>query len=159
MATVTKKALGAERISTGVYGNSWTGIYNFTTNASGVLAASDQTTAIVQTNVVRIGLMPAGLEIKDCLSICSDAFSTSVTHKLGFAYVDGEDSTAVPQDDDYFFAALAATVGRTAANNTAVRPLTLPKDAYLILTVNGSTADHASAGVYDFVVQGRFMGV
>ncbi len=67
MATVTKKALGADRISTGVYGNAWTGIYNFTTNASGVLAASDQTTAVVQTNVVRIGILPAGLELHDCL--------------------------------------------------------------------------------------------
>lgn len=159
MATVTKKALGADRISTGVYGNAWVGTYNFTTNASGVLAASDQTTAVVQTNVVRIGLLPAGLELHDCLSICSDAFTTSVTHKLGFAYVDGTDSTDVPQDDDYFFAALAATVGRTVANNTGVRPLTIPKDAYLILTVNGSTADHASAGIYDFIIRGRFNGV
>ncbi len=159
MATVTKKALGAERTSTAHYGNAWTGIHDFTTNASGVLVASDQATAVVQTNVVRVGILPAGLEINDCLSICSDAFTVGVTHKLGFAYVDGVDDTAVPQDDDYFFAALAATVGRTAANNTAVRPLTLPKDAYLILTVNGSTADHAAAGRYDFVVKGRFMGV
>lgn len=159
MATVTKKALSSERVHTGAYGNSWNGVYTFETNSSGVFVASDKTTAVVQTDVVRIGILPAGIELQDCLSICSDAFSASITHKLGFQYVDGTDVTATPQDDDYFFAALAATVGRTAANNTGVRPVVLPKDAYLILTVNGSTADHASAGVYDFLIRGRVVGV
>jgi hypothetical protein len=159
MATVTKKALGSERINTNTNGNGWVQTYNFTTNASGIFVASDKATAVVQTDVVRIGILPAGVELHDCLSICSDAFSTSVTHKLGFQYVDGVDSTAVPQDDDYFYAALAATVGRTAANNTGVRPVALPKDAYLILTVNGSSADHASAGIYDFLISGRYIGV
>jgi hypothetical protein len=159
MATVTKKGLSSEVRNSDVHGNSWHEIFTFQTNSSGVLVNSDQATAIVQTNVVRIGIIPAGVKLIDCLSICSDAFSTRVTHKLGFAYVDGVDSTDVPQDDDYFFAALAATVGRTAAANTGVRPLVLPKDAYLILTVNGSTADHASAGIYDFVIRGQYVGI
>lgn len=159
MATVTKKGLASERIGTGVYGNSWHEIYTFATTAAGVYANSDKATAVVQTDVVRIGILPAGTELHDCLSICSDAFTASITHKLGFQYVDGVDVTAVPQDDDYFYAALAATVGRTLANNTAVRPVVLPKDAYLILTVNAATADHASAGIYDFIIRGHFVGV
>jgi hypothetical protein len=88
----------------------------------------------------------------------SDAFTAATTCKLGFAYVDGVDSTAVPQDDDYFSASVATNAaGRYVANNTAVAPVILPKDAYLIITVAG--ADHASAGVMDVIVEGIWTGV
>jgi len=160
MATITKKKVLTLPGFGGVpYGNNTVREFTFETNSSGVYVDSDTATAVGNGDKVRVGVLSAGMRLHDALAIVSDAFRTSSTAKIGFEYVDGVDSTDVPQDDDYFFAALAATVGRTAANNTAVRPLTLPKDAYLILTVNGSTADHASAGVYDFVVQGRFMGV
>ncbi len=159
MATVTKKGLNSAIVNTNVHGNTWHETYTFQTNASGVFVNSNQATAVAQSDVVRLGVLPAGIELVDCLSICSDAFSVGATHKLGFAYVDGVDSTAVPQDDDYFYAALAATVGRTLANNTASRPVVLPKDAYLILTVNAATADHAAVGIYDFVIRGHNVGV
>ena len=40
-------------------------------------------------DVVRFGILPAGIKISDALVIISDAFATSTTYKLGFAYVDG----------------------------------------------------------------------
>lgn len=157
MANVTKNNVRKLQQYAGPQGNAWRDKFNFTTNASGVFVDSDQTTAVVQTNVVRIGILPAGLELHDALAIVSDAFTAVTTAKVGFEYVDGVDSTAVPQDDDYFFAALATNAaGRTRAANTAVAPVTLPKDAYLILTVAG--ADHASAGVLDLIVEGIHKG-
>ena len=157
MATVTKKNVRKLQQYAGPQGNAWKDKFNFTTNASGVFVDSDKATAVVQTDVVRIGVLPAGLELHDALAIVSDAFTALTTAKVGFAYVDGVDSADVPQDDDYFFAALATNAqGRTRANNTAVAPVTLPKDAYLILTVAG--ADHAAAGVLDVIVEGVHKG-
>lgn len=158
MANVTKDGVRTARQFGGVpYGNAWRGVFRFATNASGVMVDSDQATAVVQTNVVRIGVLPAGLQLHDSLSIVSDAFTALTTCKLGFAYVDGVDVTATPQDDDYFSASVTThTIGRYVANNNAVVPLTLPKDAYLILTVAG--ADHAAAGVMDVIVSGVHTG-
>lgn len=158
MANVTKDGVRTARQFGGVpYGNAWRGVFRFATNASGVMVDSDQATAVVQTNVVRIGVLPAGLQLHESLSIVSDAFTALTTCKLGFAYVDGVDVTATPQDDDYFSASVTThTAGRYAANNLAVTPVTLPKDAYLILTVAG--ADHAAAGVMDVIVSGVHTG-
>lgn len=159
MTTVTKTNVNKLRQFGGApYGNAWRDAFTFATNSSGVMTDSDQTTAVVQTNVVRIGVLPAGLELHDSLAIVSDAFTAATTCKLGFAYVDGVDSSEVPQDDDYFSASVATNaLGRYVANNTAVKPETLPKDAYLILTVAG--ADHASAGRMDVIVSGIWKGV
>jgi hypothetical protein len=157
MATVTKDKI-RELVAFGgaPYGNATSLLFSLITNASGVLLNGDKATALVQTDKVRLGIMPAGTLLKDALAITSDAFTASVTHKIGFEYVDGEDSADVPQDDDYFYAALAGTVGRTRASNTGVRPVVLPKEAYLIATVGG--ADHASAGVLDLVVDVELKG-
>jgi hypothetical protein len=155
MANVTKKQLAQElQFGSGApYGN-YTGLhYTFETNSSGVYVNSDQTTAVVQTNVVRIGILPAGMRIDDFLCIISDAFTGSATANIGFAYTDGVDSSAVPQDADYFDAALALDgTTRTRGLNLAVRPVKLPKDAYLILTIAG--ADLAAVGVMDIIVYG-----
>lgn len=158
MATVTKDYVKTLRKMGGVpYGNAWKQIYTFATNASGVMVDSDKATAVASGDVVRIGVLPAGLELHGCLSIVSDAFTASTTADIGFAYVDGVDSTAVPQDADYFDAALdTAAQGRTAAANLAVKPEVLPKDAYLILTIGG--ANHASVGRLDVIVEGIATG-
>ena len=158
MATVTKKGIEQLKVHTAPYGNSWVNKYTFETNSSGVFVDSDQTTAVIQTNVVRLGLLPAGLELYDSLSLVSGAFSGSTTCKLGWQYADGVDVTATPQADDYFSASVATNAqGRYLANNLASRPVKLPKDAYLIITVAG--ADHASVGVMDVIVRGDFKGV
>lgn len=154
MATVTKKFLGQERSHTGVFGNSWDQVYSFETNASGVFVNSSQATAVAIADVVRIGVIPGGVTLTDALVWIPDPFAASTTYKLGFQYVDGVDSTSVPQDDDYFIVAgtSSASLARTAANNLAVRRVKLPKDAYLILTAAG--ANHSAAGVMDVVVRG-----
>ena len=154
MATVTKNgALLASPFGGVPYGNATAHRFNLTTNASGVMTDSNQTTALVQTDKVRLGILPAGFEIHDSLAIVSDAFTASSTLKLGWEYVDGTDVTATPQDDDYFHAALAINaVGRTRANNTAVAPVIVPKAVYIIGTVAG--ADLAAVGILDFIVYG-----
>lgn len=158
MATATKKQVLTQQQFGGVpYGNKTGLIFRFDTNASGVWTGSDQTTAINSGDKARLGVLPSGLLLVDCVAIISDLFTASVTAALGFEYVDGVDSTAVPQDNDYFFAALAlSAVGRTRANNTAVAPVRLPKDAYLIMTTGG--ANIAAAGVADFVIEGILTG-
>jgi len=158
MATVTKKYIRNAKSQAGPYGNSWMQRYNLTTNASGVLVDSDQATAIAIADVVRLGIIPAGIELQSVTTIISDAFTASTTCKLGFAYVDGVDSTAVPQNDAFFLVAGAslATAARLAATGVSA-PVTLPKDAYLILTNAG--AAHASVGIVDFIVHGQSVGV
>jgi len=158
MSTVTKKSVKTLRQMGGTpYGNAWKQVFTFQTSSAGVFTDSDLTTAVQNADVVRIGVLPAGLELHDCLSIVSGAFTAATTADIGFAYVDGVDSTAVPQDADYFDAALdTAATGRTRAANLAVTPVTLPKDAYLILTIGG--ANHAAAGRLDVIVEGIHTG-
>lgn len=158
MTTITKKKVAHLPSFGGVpYGN-YTGLrFTFETNSSGVYVDSDLATAVQTSDVVRIGILPAGMRLDDCLNIISDAFTASATADIGFAYVDGVDSSAVPQDADYFDAALALDgTTRTRGLNLAVRPVVLPKDAYLTLTIAG--AHLAAAGVLDVIVYGELTG-
>ena len=159
MATITKKFLGNEKQQTGVpYGNAATLLYTVETSATGAVVGSDSTTAVASGDVVRLGILPAGMRLDDATTLVSTGWTATVTGKLGFAYVDGVDSTKVPQDDDYFGVALAiATAGRYPANNTAVRPVVLPKDAYLILTTG--VAANAKASAIDVLVNVCAVGV
>ena len=121
------------------------------------MVASDSAVAVANTDKVILGVIPEGMLLADALAIVSDAFTALTTADLGFEYVDGVDDAAVPQDADYFSAALATSaVGRTPADNNAVAPVILPKDAYLILTVGG--AAHASAGQLDIIIDGVLRG-
>lgn len=156
MANVTKKRITKAQQFTSPYGNKFAQSFNFTTNASGVLVDSDQATAVAVNDVVRIGVLPAGLELHDALAIVSDAFAATTTADIGFLYTDGADSSAVPQDAAYFFAALnTAATGRTRAT-AAKAPVRLPKDAYLVMTRKGA-ADSA-VGILDVVVEGILQG-
>jgi len=158
MATITASNVNNKFNFGGVpYGNlSAVGPFNLTTDASGVFTASNDATAVVQNDVVRLGVLKAGMKLYDYLSYISDAFTANVTAKVGFAYVDGVDSTAVPQDDDFFATALAMDSAVTARKTTATKPVTLPKDAYLILTIAG--ADCAAVGVQDIYVLAEMGG-
>lgn len=158
MATITKKYIRQQRRHGGVpYGNVWRGRYNMTTNASGVLVDSDQATAVAVADVVRLGILDAGVELQNAEAIISDAFAATTTCKIGFQYVDGVDSSSVPQNDAYFFAAGTSLASTARLVNTAtVAPVVLPKDAYLILT-NGA-ANHSAAGVLDVIVTGQVVG-
>lgn len=156
MPTITKKRL-AERQFGGVpYGNTTTLQFDLTTNAAGAALDSDTATAIASGDVVRLGLLPAGTKLQDAQAIVSTTFSASVTGSLGFAYEDGVDSAAVPQDAAYFLSAQAlSTAGRFRAN-TAKAPVTLPKPAYLILTTGG--AANAKASKLDVLVEAELVG-
>lgn len=158
MATVTKKKVLTEQQFGGTpYGNRTSLPFSFETTAAGIYANSDSAAAVGVGDKVRFGVLPAGMRIEDALAIVSTTFTATSTGKIGFEYVDGVDDASVPQDDDYFFAALdLATASRSRPTNTGVRPVTLPKDAYLILT-NGVAAQ-AKAGQLDFMVVGVLNG-
>ena len=158
MATVTTKDISNKpKLSGAPYGNVYREKYRFQTNASGVFADSDQTTAVVQNDVVRLGILPAGLEMHEALTIISDAFAASTTFSLGFLYTDGVDVTAIPQNAAYFGSSLAASsTGRIVATGV-VAPVILPKDAYLVWTQTG--ADNSAAGIADILVTGIWRGL
>lgn len=155
MATVTKNQI----LNGSMYGGKPEGndaVHQFTllTKANGAIDGGDQATALAIADIVRFGVLRRGFLLQDALLIISTGFTASVTGKIGFAYADGVDDAVVPQDDDYFVVAGAAlaTPARTRANNTAVIPVTLPKDAYIILTVAG--AANAKLARLDLLVYG-----
>lgn len=158
MATITQKFNPRLNVGATPWGNAHGLKYTLETNAAGAAIGSDSTAAIASGDKVRIGVIPAGTSLLDSLAILSVAMTASVTGKIGFEYVDGVDSTSVPQDDDYFLAAgqslATAARLRNATTNAAV---TLPKDAWLILTTAG--ASNAKASKLDFIVFGASEGV
>ena len=105
-------------------------------------------------DVIILGILPAGWRLMPQFAkiVVSDAFGTGVTGTVGFAYIDGVDDTAVPQDADYFMLSntLAATVA-LSGHNTAVTAVTLPKSAYLTVTLGGTSHD-ASAAAMDVYI-------
>ncbi len=156
MATVTKKRLTQAQQHAAPYGNRFGQAFRYQTNASGVYVDSDLATAVQVNDVVRIGVLPAGLLIFGGEAIVSDAFAASTTADIGFLYKDGVDSAAVPQSATYFHSVLSTSAtGRTASIASA--PVRLPKDAYLVLTRKGA-ADSA-VGILDYVVDGELTGI
>ncbi len=158
MPTYTKKQNYARRLTGAPYGDMIAlSDFNLTTNASGVPADADAgSTALIVNDIIRLGIIPAGTRLLDYIAVISDAFTASSTYDLGFAYVDGVDSTAVPQDADYFAAGVSLASAAVVRKATTTPPVTLPKDAYLILTNKG--ANQAAAGVADFVIVGQAVG-
>lgn len=158
MATITKKNVSTNNIGATPWGNLAALHYAMETNASGAVVDSNSTAAVAIGDVVRLGVIPAGTKLLDSFTNVVTTLTTSVTGKIGFAYVDGVDSTAVPQDDDYFAAAgLALATAALTRKTTAVASVTLPKDAYLILTTAG--AANAKAGRVEVTVLGITEGV
>lgn len=158
MTTSLKKGLKSVSQFGGTpYGNKSVLRFQIATTSAGIWSDGTLATAGATTDELIPGILPAGMRLDDCLAIVSDAFAASQTVKVGFRYVDGVDDTNVPQDADYFFAALAlSAVGRTRANNTAVAPVTLPKDAYLVIDLDGAAM--SVAGVLDLLVEGVIAG-
>lgn len=155
MATVTKKRLSQAQQHAAPYGNRFGQIFNFQTTAAGVAVDTDLATAVQVNDVIRIGILPAGLEIHRGEAIISDAFAATTTADVGFLYVDGVDSTAVPQNAAYFHSALS-TSSTSRTPSAAKAPVRLPKDAYLVVTRKGA-ADSA-VGVLDYLVTGTLTG-
>ena len=157
MATITKKkVLNQKQFGGTPYGNKATLEFNLTTNAIGAFADSDVATAVQSGDKIRLGVLPAGFRPDDSQVIVSDAFSASVTANIGFEYVDGVDSAAVPQNATYFGSAVALSSAARLRNATTNAPVTLPKDAYLIVTTGG--AANAVVGVADIFIEGVLTG-
>lgn len=157
MATVTKdNAAKLPEPFAAPYGNLVAFHYKFATNASGVMVDSDQATAVVDGDIVRLGKLPAGFMPIDAKLIISDAFTTNVDFDIGFLYVDGVDVTAIPQDADYFFDGSDAGTAAVLTKATTTAPVTLPKEAWLTLTCD--TEDNAAAGVADIFIIGIMKG-
>ena len=157
MATITQKFNPRLNVGATPWGNTHGLKYTLETNAAGAVVNSNSAAAIAIGDKVRIGVIPAGTSLLDSLVILSVAMTASVTGKIGFEYVDGVDSTAVPQDDDYFMVAgqslATAARLRNATTNAAV---TLPKHAWLILTTAG--AANAKVSKLDFILFGGSEG-
>jgi hypothetical protein len=158
MTTITKNLYGTRQFGSSIntFGNVIGLRYNLTTTATGAVADSDTvTTPAVQVgDIIRIGIIPGGVTLFDLTAIISTGMTASTTGKLGFAYVDGVDSTAVPQDDDYFIPAGQALDSAAIVRKTALTaPVKLPKDAWLILTTAG--AINVKVSVLDFIVFGE----
>jgi hypothetical protein len=158
MATITQKFNPRLNVGATPWGNAHGLKYTLETGATGAALNADSTAAIAIADKVRIGVIPAGTTLLDSLAILSVAMTAAVTGKIGFEYVDGVDVAAVPQDDDYFLAAgqSLATAARLR-NVTTNASVTLPKDAWLILTTAG--AANAKASKLDFIVFGASEGV
>ena len=156
MPTITKKRL-AERQFGGVpYGNHTTLHYELATAANGGALDADSTAPIASGDVVRLGTIPAGTKLQDLQAIVSTTFSASVTGSIGFEYVDGVDVAAVPQAANFFLNNQSlATAGRFRMN-TANPPVTIPKDAYLILTTGG--AGNAKVSKLDVLLECELVG-
>lgn len=157
MTTVTKaNALKAPAFDGVPFGDAALYPFNFTTIANGIFGVSDLATAVQSGDVIRLGILPTGLTLVDCTVIISDAFTSSTTASIGFAYIDGVDSTPVPQSATYFASALATDATGITRKTAVTAPVTLPKAAYLILTIGG--AAHAAVGVMDIVVSAIVTG-
>lgn len=138
MATITQKQNPSNNLGVVPDGNLTALHYVLETNATGAAINSNSTAAIALGDVVRLGVLPAGFKLIDSQVVVQTGMSASVTGSLGFAYTDGVDVTATPQDADYFGAGLALSSNTRLRNATTNSAVTLPKDAYLTLTTAGA---------------------
>ncbi len=150
MATITKKVNPRVNVGATPWGNAHGLQYTLQTASNGGAFAADTGAAIASGDKVRLGVIPAGSTLLDSVVTVSTGFTALVTGDIGFEYVDGVDSTAVPQDADYFGAAVALNTAGVYRKATTTAPVTLPKDAWLIITTAG--AANAKAARADVVL-------
>ena len=157
MATIKKKSTGEQQFGGFLpYGNVTTLRAELETNAAGAVINSISPAKVAVGDVVVLEQLPQGFLLEDAQVIVSTGMTALATGSLGFIYVDGVDSTEVPQDAAYFGAGLdAATVARIRTAS-AKKPLKLAKDAYLVWTQAG--AANAKASRIDFIVHGERFG-
>lgn len=157
MAKITRKTSAQlQHGGAAPYGNVTALYYQVATNASGAVLESDSSAAVASGDVIDLGPIPAGMRLDDVLITVSTAMSASVTGKLGFAYADGVDSTAVPQNDAYFGTGYALSAAAVLRKTATTAPVRLPKEARLILTTGG--AANAKASQIDVRIAGELTG-
>lgn len=121
------------------------------TSANGGALEADSNAPLAVGDKVRLGVIPAGSTLVDALAVVSTGLTATVKGDLGFEYVDGVDAAKTPQDATYFGAALDLAVAARLRNTSTKAPVTLPKDAYLVLTTSG--AANAKTARVDVVLQ------
>lgn len=138
------------------FGNVTALTYALATGATGAaINADDVSTPLASGTVVNLGQLPEGFRLDDASVFVTTGMTATITGSLGFAYVDGVDSTTVPQDAAYFGSGIdLAATGRKRASGSKL--VTLPKPAYLILTT--AVAANAKASDIKVVVTGELTG-
>lgn len=138
------------------YGNVTTLRFGVQTDAAGKVLNSVEAAAPAVGDVIDLGSLPEGFCVDDAQVIVSTAMSATVTGSLGFKYADGVDSTDVPQDAAAFGAGLVLNATGRLRLATAKAPVTLPKEARLVLTIAG--AANAKASRVDITLTGERFG-
>ncbi len=145
MATINKKNPdNGVQLGNTPWGNLSALRYTVKTNTAGAVINSDSASAIAANDVVNLGHLPAGFRFVDSQVTVVTGMKATATGDLGFSYKDGVDDTAVPQDADYFGAALALATAARLRNATSNPSIVLPKDAHLTLQVKTVGNDKAS---------------
>lgn len=126
------------------------------TGAAGALSGGITNTTIAAGDKVHLQTLPAGMTLEDAIVVVSTAMTAAVTGSLGFEYVDGVDSTEVPQDAAYFGAGLVLSAAGRLRMATTKALVKLPKEAYLVLTTAGAT--NVKASRLDVMVYGERLG-
>lgn len=151
MAIVTSTSKHRNQLGATPWGNLNVLHFILKTGANGGALDADSNAPIAAGDKVRLGVLPAGSTLVDSQAVVSTALTAAVSGNLGFEYVDGVDDAKVPQDAAYFGAALDLATAARLRNATTKAPVTLPKDAFLVLTTAGAAND--KAGRVDVVVQ------
>jgi len=155
MPTINLKQLqSASQFGGSPYGNDSVRYFTQKTLPSGALEGGDSAAPIGQGDKVRLGILRKGYMPQDALLAVSNGMSNNVTGSIGFEYIDGIDDLTVPQNAGYFFTpgTVLSAPARIRATNNAAFPVTLPKDAFVILTTAGGA--NAKASRLDLVVYG-----
>ncbi|VUZ24100.1 Uncharacterised protein [uncultured Comamonas sp.] len=158
MATINKKnADNGVQLGNTPWGNLTALRYTLKTNATGGVVNGDVATAPAVNDVVNLGHLPAGFRFVDSQVNVITGMTATLTGDLGFAYKDGVDVTATPQDADYFGAGLNLAAAARLRNATTNAGIVLPKDAHLTLTVK--TVANAKASEIEVVIFGIAEGI
>ena len=150
MPTITKKFNPRTCVGATPWGNAHGLLFTLATAANGGALGADSAAPIAAADKVRLGLIPAGSTLLDSQVVVSTGMTATITGSLGFEYADGVDSAAVPQDSAYFGVGLNLATAARLRNATTNKPVTLPKDAWLVLTT--AVAANAKASRIDVVL-------
>ncbi|WP_177341041.1 hypothetical protein [Comamonas thiooxydans] len=151
MATVTNTQKRGNLLGATPWGNLNALHFILKTGANGGALDADSNAPLAVGDKVRLGIIPAGSTLVDALAVVSTGLTATVKGDLGFEYVDAVDDAKMPQDATYFGAALDLAAAARLRNTSTKAPVTLPKDAYLVLTTSG--AANAKAARVDVVLQ------
>lgn len=151
MATVTNSQKHCNQLGVTPWGNLNALHFILKTGANGGALDADSNAPLAVGDKVRLGIIPAGSTLVDALAVVSTGLTATVKGDLGFEYVDAVDDAKTPQDATYFGAALDLAAAARLRNTSTKAPVTLPKDAYLVLTTSG--AANAKAARVDVVLQ------